>query len=392
MKVALVYDRVNKWGGAERVLLTLHKLFPDAPLYTSVYNPETAPWAKVFDPSTPFDKAQSKGSGQGVRTSFLQKFPFSTSFHEFYAILMPIAFESFNFDEFDLVISVTSEAAKGIITKPNTVHICYCLTPTRYLWSGYNDYFANPYLRFISKPAVSYLREWDKIAAKRPDIYVAISKEVQRRIKRYYGRESVVVYPPIDTAFSALASSDKLDARRSYFLIVSRLVPYKKIDVAIRAFNKLKLPLKIVGTGSEQNYLNSISGSTIEFLGNLTDEQMVSYYRGCRALIFPGIEDFGLTILEAQSFGKPVIAFRNGGALETIIEGKTGEFFYPQNEEALIKKIKGFKSSKYDPLECIKNAERFSFERFKKEFMNIINTISKLKAKNSNLQRKAKSE
>jgi len=408
MKVALVYDRVNKWGGAERVLLALRKLFPDAPLYTSVYNPETAPWAKVFDPSTPFDKAQGKGSGQGVRTSFLQKFPFSTSFHEFYAILMPIAFESFNFDEFDLVISVTSEAAKGIITKPNTVHICYCLTPTRYLWSGYNDYFANPYLRFISKPAVSYLREWDKIAAQRPDVYVAISKEVQRRIKRYYGRESVVIYPPVDINFQktqntqrarmsakpenqkvrssdvsdvpTLRSSEFSESSESYFLIVSRLVPYKKIHIAIKAFNKLKLPLKIVGVGSEEKYLKSISGSTIDFLGNLTDKELVEYYKGCRALIFPGIEDFGLTIIEAQSFGKPVIAFRNGGALETIIEGKTGEFFYPQNEEALIKKIKGFKSSKYDPLECIKNAERFSYERFKKEFMDVINrTISNRK-------------
>jgi len=389
MKVALVYDRVNKWGGAERVLLALHKLLPDAPLYTSVYDSIKVPWANVFDPSTSFDKAQGKGSGQGVRTSFLQKLPLASSSHELYASLMPLAFESFTFDEYDLVISVTSEAAKGIITKPKTVHICYCLTPTRYLWSGYEDYFNNSILRFVSKPAVSYLRRWDKIAAQRPDVYIAISKEVQRRIKKFYGRESVAVYPPVDSEFSSSASSvqfrklnaNQLEARRSsYFLIVSRLVPYKKIDIAISAFNKLKLPLKVIGTGSQRDYLKSISGSTIEFLGNLTDEQMVSYYRGCRALIFPGIEDFGLTILEAQSFGKPVIAFRNGGALETIIEGKTGEFFYPQNEKALIKKIKGFKSSKYDPLECLKNAKRFSYERFKKEFMDVINrTISNRK-------------
>src|SRR3989338_8390229 len=188
MKVALVYDRVNKWGGAERVLLALHELFPDAPLYTSVYDRKKASWADVFDPSA--------GSGQGIKTSFLQKIPFSTR-HELFAALMPLAFESFSFDEYDLVISVTSEAAKGIITKPKTMHICYCLTPTRYLWSGYNDYFKNPYFRFISKPLVSYLRFWDKIAAQRPDAYIAISKEVQGRIKKYYGRESTVIYPSV---------------------------------------------------------------------------------------------------------------------------------------------------------------------------------------------------
>jgi len=380
MKVALVYDRANKWGGAERVLLALHKLFPDAPLYTAVYDRQKTPWADVFK----------------VKTSFLQNLPFATR-HELYAVLMPLAFESFSFDGFDLVISVTSEAAKGIITKPKTLHICYCLTPTRYLWSGYKDYFKNPFFRFISKPAVSYLRAWDKIAAQRPDAYIAISKEVQGRIKKYYGRESVVVYPPVTLVdgrrWKIEDSNLKMEDRRliypqastlknlpstfyhpsSYFLIVSRLVPYKRIDIAIRAFNKLKLQLKIVGIGSDENRLRSIAHPNIEFLGYLTERELVRYYKGCRALVFPGIEDLGLTILEAQSFGKPVIAFRGGGALETVIEDKTGEFFYPQTEEALIKKIKEFKISKYDPLKCIKNAERFSYARFRKEFMRIVN-------------------
>jgi len=409
MKVALVYDRVNKWGGAERVLLALHKLFPKAPLYTSVYDEKKAPWALRFN------------SGQAkIKTSFLQSFPFASSSHELYAALMPIAFESFSFDNYDLVISVTSEAAKGIITKPKTVHVCYCLTPTRYLWSGYKDYFMNPYLRFISKPVVYYLRSWDRIAAQRPDVYIAISKEVQGRIKRYYGRESIVIYPPVGINFQKTQKtqiirtsdtseyqkvrqsdlSDSLTIRPSefseysgsYFLIVSRLVPYKRIDLAVKAFNKLKFLLKIVGIGSEYKKLRSIAKPNIEFLGYLTEGELVRYYRDCRALVFPGIEDFGLTILEAQSFGKSVIAFRNGGALETIIEGKTGEFFYPQTEEALVKKIKEFKNSQYDPSECIKNVKKFSYERFRKEFMDIINTISKLKAKNSKLQRKAKSE
>ncbi len=350
MKVALVYDRVNKWGGAERVLLVLHKLFPKASLYTSVYDKKKAPWASVFD----------------VKTSFLQSFPFANH-HEFYAVLMPIAFESFNFNEFDLVISVTSEAAKGIITKPQTKHICYCLTPTRYLWSGYAEYFKNPLLKFFSMPVVWYLKFWDKIACSRPDKFIAISKEVKTRIEKYYGRESAVVYPPAEIQNPIeIQNSEKI--KDDYFLIVSRLVSYKKIDLAIKAFNELKLSLKIVGVGSEEGSLKKIAGSTIEFLGNLTDKELVRYYSGCRALVFPGIEDFGLTILEAQSFGKPVIAFKGGGALETIIEGKTGIFFDESNVESLIKTIKQFSDLKINSNDCFKQAEKFSFNQFKRQF------------------------
>src|SRR3989338_4440016 len=205
MKVALVYDRVNKWGGAERVLLALHKIFPDAPLYTSVYDNDKAPWAKVFK----------------IKTSFLQNFPFASQNHEFYAPLMPLVFESFSFDEYDLVISVTSEAAKGILTKPQTKHICYCLTPTRYLWSGYEDYFKNPILRFISKQVVFYLRFWDKIASQRPDVLIAISKEVQKRIKKYYDRDSSIIYPPLMlnasnlTHFSGDARKNNVDSSKT---------------------------------------------------------------------------------------------------------------------------------------------------------------------------------
>src|ERR1035437_5789981 len=193
MKVALVYDRVNKWGGAERVLLAFHKILPQADLYTSVYNKEKASWAKVFN----------------VKTSFLQNFPFAKSSHQLFATLMPVAFESLNFDGYDLVISVTSESAKGIITKPGTLHICYCLTPNRYLWSSYNDYFKNRLLRFFSKPAVLYLRTWDKIASQRPDEYIAISTAVKNRIKKYYERDSVIIYPPLMLESSSSDSVDK---------------------------------------------------------------------------------------------------------------------------------------------------------------------------------------
>jgi len=355
MKVALVYDRVNKWGGAERVLLALHKIFPDAPLYTSVYDNDKAPWAKVFK----------------IKTSFLQNFPFASQNHEFYAPLMPLVFESFSFDEYDLVISVTSEAAKGILTKPQTKHICYCLTPTRYLWSGYEDYFKNPILRFISKPVVFYLRFWDKIASQRPDVLIAISKEVQKRIKKYYDRDSSIIYPPLglpSTDYSLQPGKKAVVRSRStedYFLIVSRLVPYKRMDLAIRVFNKLGLPLKIVGTGVEENKLKRMAKSNIELLGYLTDKELVGYYKGCRGFIFPGIEDFGLTVIEAQSFGKPVIVFMAGGAQESIIDGKTGIFFEVQSEKSLEEAILKFQKMNFNPEVSIKNAKKFSFEEFK---------------------------
>lgn len=302
MKVALVYDRINKWGGAERVLLALHKLFPNAPIFTSVYSPENAAWAKKFD----------------VKPSFLQKFSHAVTNHELYPFLMPIAFERFNFSGYDIVISLTSEAAKGIVTKPGTVHICYVLTPTRYLWSGYKDYFKNPALKLFATPAVSYLRRWDKIAANRPDTLVAISQEVQERIKKYYGRDSAVIYPPVELEGLEIREKGIGTSKNSkpYFLIVSRLskfTKYKRIDLAIQACNELKLPLKIIGEGNWKKELERMAGPTVEFIGKVDDKALKEYYKNCIALIFPALEDFGLTVVEAQAFGKPVIAFRGGG-------------------------------------------------------------------------------
>lgn len=349
-RIALVYDRVNKWGGAERVLLALHELFPKAPLYTSVYHKENAPWAKVFS----------------IKPTFLQRFSMVISSHERFPFLMPIAFESFSFDDYDIVISVTSEAAKGIVTSSKTVHICYCLTPTRYLWSGYAEYFSNAIFRILALPFVFYLRAWDVSAAQRPDVIIAISREVKERIKHFYKRDAVVIYPPL--TFTAKKNT-KIDGDGAYFLIVSRLVPYKKIQIAIQACNKLKLSLVIVGAGTEENNLRRIAGSTITFISNLTDEELVRYYKGCRALIFPGSEDFGLTVVEAQSFGKPVIAYKGGGALETVVSGKTGEFFYPHSSTALIKILKDFDQRRYKEKDCRTQAKKFAKENFTREFL-----------------------
>lgn len=349
-----MYDRVNKWGGAERVLLALSELFPDAVLYTSVYDKKSAPWAKVFR----------------VKTSFLQKIPIARKFHEYFALLMPIAFEQFSFDEYDVVISVTSEAGKGIVTKPHTLHICYCLTPTRYLWSGYDEYFSNPVLKFLSFPAVFYLRMWDKIAAKRPDYMVAISNEVKKRIKTYYGMHSEVLYPPLP--FDKPLNKTKSKQGGDYFLVVSRLVPYKRIDLAIKACNDLGENLVVIGTGSERKKLEKIAGPTVSFLGSLTDEELVEYYKGCKGLIFPGREDFGLTVLEAQLYGKPVIAYGRGGAVETIKDRKTGLFFYPQTVKALTKAIQSFSRKQFIADDCRNQAMIFSKQTFKTNLQTFI--------------------
>lgn len=363
MKVALVYDRINKWGGAERVLLALHKLFPDAPIYTSVYDKDSARWADVFK----------------VKTSWLQNIPFAKKRHDLFAPFMPMAFESMNFDSYDLVISITSEAAKGIITKPKTKHICYCLTPTRYLWSGYDEYFKSAFKKRTALPIIDYLRRWDKTASKRPDLFIAISKEVKTRIKKYYQIDASVIYPPVDLGQNNIKHNIKVMLLAfndvSYFLVVSRLVPYKRIDLAVKVCTAMNIPLYIIGTGSQFNKLKQLAGPTIRFLGNVSDEELIEYYKNCEALLFPGNEDFGITIVEAQKFGKPVIAYRAGGALETIIENKTGLFFDTQETKSLINTLQQFKKIKFKKSDCVRNAEKFGFESFKKQFLETIEGV-----------------
>ncbi len=354
MKVAIVYDRVNKWGGAERVLLYLHKIFPDAPLYTSVYNPETAKWAKVFP---------------RIYTSFLQKFSFARKHHELFAVFMPLAFEQFNFDEYDLVVSVTSEFAKNIITKPNTKHICYCLTPTRYLWSGYNDYFRQSIFKFIAKPFVNYLKKVDRYAAKRPDVILSISNEVKKRVKKYYGRGSSVVFPPCNF----VNRINKKFSDGKYFLLVSRLVPYKKVDLAVRAFNINRKPLVIVGTGSLEKSLKKMARGNIFFAGHVNEKDLRNYYKNCKALVFPQNEDFGLAAVEALCYGKPVIAFRAGGALDIVIDGKNGVFFSEQTVDSLNDAINRFAKFKFDHDIIVFTANKFSCEKFKLNFLRAVN-------------------
>lgn len=352
MKVALVYDRVNTWGGAERVLLSLHEIFPKAPLYTAVYDSKAAPWAIVFP---------------RVYTSSLQKIPFAKGNHEFLGTFMPLAFESFDFSAYDLVVSVTSEAAKGIIIPPPTKHVCICLTPTRYLWSAHDLYFKNPLLRFLSRPAVWYLRIWDKIAAQRPDKMIAISTVVKNRIRKYYKRDSEIIYPPIH-----VYKEKAVKRAKDYFLVVSRLVPYKKVELAILAFNKLKLPLLVVGTGSEEFKLKFRAGKNIKFVGEVSEKELQKYYEGARALIMPQEEDFGIVSVEAQSFGVPVIAYKSGGALDTVIDKKTGILFSKQTKRSLVKAVQRFEGMEFDSEALVKNASKFSNKFFREKLLQAL--------------------
>ncbi|MFH1289194.1 MAG: glycosyltransferase [Patescibacteria group bacterium] len=347
MKIALVYDRVNKWGGAERVLLTLHEIWPEAPLFTAVHNPKKASWSDVFK----------------VNPSFLNKFPLASSHHEFYPWLTPLAFESFDLNSFDIVISVTSADAKGIITSPSAFHICYCLTPTRYLYSGRNDYFKG-IKKIVFSPVINYLKAWDRVASFRPDSFISISETVQKRIKKYYQQESKTIYPPIETDKWQLEEKQRED----FYLVVSRLVEYKRVDLAINAFNKLGKKLIIVGDGRARKKLEAMAKKNILFLGQLTDEELLRYYQKSKALIFAQLEDFGLVSLEAQSCGTPVIAFSKGGAMETVIDKRTGLFFNKQTKESLMRAVKEFERLEIKSINCRQNALRFNKERFKKEF------------------------
>lgn len=363
MKVALVYDRVNKFGGAERLMLALHSIYPDAPIYTLVHDKTTSEWANDIQ----------------IIPTFLNKVPFFRKRHELLAPIAPLAFETLDLSEFDVVISVTSSDAKSIITKPNQLHICYCLTPTRYFWSGEGEYSEDIKMKLIPDFLKSYFRSIDLLTSTRPDEYISISNEVEKRVKKYYKRDSEVIYPPIEDKFYSFNPISIHN--REYFLVVSRLVPYKKVDLVIEAFNKLKFPLVIIGSGNEENILKSKAGGNISFLGQVEDHRLLEYYRRAKAVIFPQLEDFGLVPLEAQALGTPVIAYAGGGALETVIPGKTGYLFEEQTPNSLIDAVKKFSGRSFSPIECIENAREFNYSGFKKNFAGHVDKLWKKHSK-----------
>lgn len=343
-RVAIVYDWVVKWGGAERVLLSLHEMFPEAPLYTATYEPRLAGWAKVFP----------KVISPKVRFN-----------HKLFAWLFPVIFESYCFDDYDLVISVTSFVAKGVITKPGTFHICYCLTPTRFLFSHVDHYKTK-----LLGPLFKYLKYWDLLAVNRPDKLIAISKTVQSRISDYYQLDSDIIYPPVDTDYFVPAPSPKND----YFLLVGRMESYKNGEKIVEIFNQLNERLIIVGSGSLENKLRAMAGNNISFVGEVSDEKLRNYYQNCKALIFWHEEDFGITPVEAMSCGKPVIGLNGGGVSETVLNDKTG-ILLDYDVDHFKQAILNFDPNKFDPKVIRSRALEYSKAKFIAKLGKLCNIV-----------------
>ncbi len=361
MRIALIHDYLNQYGGAERVLEALTELFPDAPIYTLIYDPK---------------KMRGVFSNKKIRTSFLQKIPFVKSYHRIFPFLMPIAIEQFDLSNYDIVLSDSASFAKGVITKPETLHICYCHTPPRYAWDDSHKYIEEYGFPKIIKRLIpffmNYIRLWDREAALRVDKFICNSNFVARRIKKYYNRKATVIYPSVDTRAFYPVKSDGHQTKEADFLMVGRLLPYKRFDIAIEAFNKMGKPLKIIGDGPEIKRLKKLAKKNIEFLGELSGEKLREYYQNCQALIFPQEEDFGIVALEAMACGRPVIAYRGGGALESVKEGETGAFFNEQTSEALMKAVKEFKPKNFNPQKIRQHALKFSKDKFKKKIKNFV--------------------
>ena len=367
LPVTLVHDWLNQYGGAERVLEQLVGIFPQAPVYTSMYWRDGMPAAyRTWD----------------IRTTWMDRLPGVYRHHQLYLPFYALAFGFMDLADAgrvgadtagDIVISNKSGFCHGVKTGA-IPHLCYCLTPTRYVWQ-FEGYAARENLpgavRVLLRPLVAALRRWDYEAAQREALhFVAISTEIQQRIREFYGRASEVIYPPVDVRrFAPVASHD------DSYLIVSRLVPYKRIDLAVKAFTALNLPLVIAGDGRDRAALEALAGPSVRFLGRVDDAEVAQLLARCKGFVFPGLEDFGLTPLEAQASGRPVIAFRGGGALDTVIEGRTGVFFDAATPESLMDAVERFSARSFDAQACRANAERFAPERFRAELLGAVGRV-----------------
>ena len=356
MKIAIVHYWFVSMRGGEKVIAGLLDLFPDAELFTHVYDKQAV---------------SEQISRRPVSTTFIQYLPFAKRLYKNYLPLMPIALEQLDLRSYDLVISSESGPAKGVLTDPGCLHICYCHTPMRYLWDLYHDYknFSEPLKRLVMIPLIHYLRLWDVASAQRVDYFVANSNHVAKRIEKVYRRNSVVIHPPVDVD-DFLVSEEPED----FYLMVGQLVEYKRMDLAVKAFNRTKKRLKIIGEGEQFEMLKKIAGPNVELMGRQSFSVIQEHYSKCRALIFPGEEDFGIVPVEAMASGRPVIAYGRGGVLETVVEGETGIFFYEQTEDELIATIDEFECNQtvFKPIVCRNRAEKFNKKRFQKEFLQFV--------------------
>lgn len=366
-KIAIVHDFLISPGGAERVLKVLSDMYPNAPIYTLLYNEEKM--GKMFE-------------GREIRASYLQKFPnFLKKHHRWLIPFFPVVVETFDLREFDLVISSSGAWSKGIVTKLSTKHVAYLHSPMRFAWD-YSDQYLKEIkekkMSFIIRFLLSYLRVWDKLAAERPDYLISNSNYTKKRVEKYYRRNSEVIYPPVEE-LSVISHKLSIE-QKDYFLVVSRLSPYKKVDLVVEAFNKLGLPLVVIGQGEQESYLRKIANGNVKILGWQSDEVVKSYMENAMAFIFPCVDDFGMAPVEAMRLGVPVIAYKKGGALETIKEGVTGEFFEAQTMEVLADGVRRFmlNRDKYAKDVIMKKAQEFSREKFEEELKKYIekNTLT----------------
>jgi glycosyltransferase involved in cell wall biosynthesis len=368
IRVAIIHYWLVGMRGGENVLEAFCDMYPQADIFTHVYVPEAIS-----------DRIRQ----HRIRTTFINSFPGAATMYKKYLPLMPLALEQLDLRDYDLVISSESGPAKGIIVPPEALHICYCHTPMRYIWNMYHDYWlgAGWVTRRLMPPLTHYLRMWDVTSAARVDSFVANSATVARRIKRYYGVDAAVIYPPVDTsAFSPAAASEAGD----YFLMVGELVPYKKPDLAIRAFNELKLPLVVIGGGEMLAKVRKLAGPTVKIMGPQPFEVLKRHYARCRALIFPGEEDFGIVPVEAMASGRPVIAYGRGGALETVSAGTSGIFFEQQTVDDISSAIARFSELSVDPLKIAAEARRFGRDHFLRKMRVHIDALLAQRANGKN--------
>lgn len=358
MRVALVYDRLNKIGGAEAILILFGQLYPNADWYTSVWDQQKTPFTKKWN----------------VHTSWISKIPLLRNHHEWIPYLMPFVFESFDFSGYDLVISIGSAESKGVITGPNTIHLNYCLTPTRYLYSHRAEYLKN----WVHRKIAQVLTQWDLVASTRPDEMIAISTQVKNRVKSIYHRDVDIIFPPVDTHRFAPNESKKINSLvglKDYFLVVSRLVPYKKIDILVRAANQAKKNLVVIGVGSELGRLQAIAGPTVTFLGFIPDDELPKYYQNCLAYLQANEEDFGISMCEAQSAGRPVIAYGQGGAVDIVVPGKTGLLLSESSVSSFAKAMSEFDTIPYVSAACQRSSTRFDQNNWIKQIKERINLL-----------------
>ena len=358
MRVAIVHDYLAQAGGAERVIEAMHALWPDAPIYTSIYDPDaTLPSFRQMD----------------IRTSFLQAFKVArkAKTHKLMLPFFPAAFEHFDMSGYDVVISNTTSFAKGVITGPETCHICYCHTPARFAWR-YHEYVSQGSFGRMARRVLPFmvhrLRQWDLSAASRVDFFLSNSYNIARRVQKYYGRTSDVLYPPVETSRFHIAPTPRAD----YYLVVSRLLGYKRVDLAVEACTRLNLPLKIVGGGPDKERLQALAGPTVEFLGRVGDGEVEELLAHCRAFIFPGEEDFGIAPVEAMASGRPVIAYGWGGATETVVDGETGVFFHEPTTDALVDAMHRLDAMPVAPARIRAHAETFDTKAFQARLLSLV--------------------